>query len=326
MMQWRVALLVCVATASGLMSVLHMYLLSSKGHNSIRVAVEIPLQKSQAAANLELNIQSIGNTARNRESEMRADSLQHSSVVQSKQVKLHEVTPYDTIIMKHHVPLKLDWPSEDSEEGPALGEDRDNYEVLLDTGDYELKERDMDKTVDDVIPHVIQSDHRARVPATDSPLASVVSKHWNNTDTSHSQEQDTSHTGNMSAISSHDGPKHVMAFVMTKEEYYARQATASRPSPATRPPSPYTTHPNIYKCTHLPCLQYLSAAEKHVFNECQRRTVPQKSTQSIPKCQCRFRDGVGKEKVAIVSLPGSGNTWVRGLLEKATGVCTGEAL
>ena len=31
----------------------------------------------------------------------------------------------------------------------------------------------------------------------------------------------------------------------------------------------------------------------------------------------------GRDPVALTSFPGSGNTWVRGLLEKATGVCTG---
>ena len=34
--------------------------------------------------------------------------------------------------------------------------------------------------------------------------------------------------------------------------------------------------------------------------------------------------GQGRAAVALVSFPGSGNTWVRGLLERATGICTGE--
>ena len=38
---------------------------------------------------------------------------------------------------------------------------------------------------------------------------------------------------------------------------------------------------------------------------------------------CRFINGSRRAAVALVSFPGSGNTWVRGLLEKATGVCTG---
>ena len=36
--------------------------------------------------------------------------------------------------------------------------------------------------------------------------------------------------------------------------------------------------------------------------------------------------GQGRAAVALVSFPGSGNTWVRGLLESATGICTGELL
>ena len=32
----------------------------------------------------------------------------------------------------------------------------------------------------------------------------------------------------------------------------------------------------------------------------------------------------GHGPVGLVSFPGSGNTWVRGLLQKATGVCTGK--
>ena len=34
-------------------------------------------------------------------------------------------------------------------------------------------------------------------------------------------------------------------------------------------------------------------------------------------------DGSKRAAVALASHPGSGNTWVRGLLEKATGICTG---
>ena len=39
---------------------------------------------------------------------------------------------------------------------------------------------------------------------------------------------------------------------------------------------------------------------------------------------CHFINGSKRAAVALASFPGSGNTWVRGLLEKATGVCTGE--
>lgn len=38
---------------------------------------------------------------------------------------------------------------------------------------------------------------------------------------------------------------------------------------------------------------------------------------------CRFMDGKRRAAVGLVSFMGSGNTWVRGLLEIATGYCTG---
>ena len=41
------------------------------------------------------------------------------------------------------------------------------------------------------------------------------------------------------------------------------------------------------------------------------------------QCSCELMNGAGRKRFGLVSLPGSGNTWVRGLLEKATGVCTG---
>ena len=43
-----------------------------------------------------------------------------------------------------------------------------------------------------------------------------------------------------------------------------------------------------------------------------------------PVLKCRFMDGTNRYPVALASLPGSGNTWVRGLLEQATGICTGD--
>ncbi len=39
--------------------------------------------------------------------------------------------------------------------------------------------------------------------------------------------------------------------------------------------------------------------------------------------ECHFMNGSSRSAVALASFPGSGNTWARGLLEKATGVCTG---
>ena len=41
--------------------------------------------------------------------------------------------------------------------------------------------------------------------------------------------------------------------------------------------------------------------------------------------ECHFMNGTKRAAVAVVSFPGSGNTWVRGLLQQATGVCTGRS-
>lgn len=41
-------------------------------------------------------------------------------------------------------------------------------------------------------------------------------------------------------------------------------------------------------------------------------------------CSCHLRTKKsGNRRMALVSLPGSGNTWVRGLLERVTNICTG---
>ena len=41
------------------------------------------------------------------------------------------------------------------------------------------------------------------------------------------------------------------------------------------------------------------------------------------KAICHFIDGRDRSPVCLKSYPGSGNTWMRGLLEKASGICTG---
>jgi hypothetical protein len=106
------------------------------------------------------------------------------------------------------------------------------------------------------------------------------------------------------------------------------QATSSyTPSPKKHTEvAPNTSHGQnrtSIQCTEPPCLQYLSEGEKKTFTWCQRKTPTFKSTKKAPKCKCKFRERTGKKRVALNSLPGSGNTWLRGLLERATGLCTG---
>ena len=72
------------------------------------------------------------------------------------------------------------------------------------------------------------------------------------------------------------------------------------------------------------CERFLSESDKASFEHCKSAQMNGKH-RSSPPGPCRFLNGEGKRgPVALVSLPGSGNTWVRGLLEQATGICTGE--
>ena len=76
------------------------------------------------------------------------------------------------------------------------------------------------------------------------------------------------------------------------------------------------------KCSDSFCFQYLSRSDRSYFSRCQKmaRIDPSSDNKSA---QCHFMDGRRRDPVALVSVPGAGNTWVRSLLEKATGICTG---
>ena len=64
----------------------------------------------------------------------------------------------------------------------------------------------------------------------------------------------------------------------------------------------------------------LSEFDRANYEQCCTKVKP----TTIITGDCEFMRGEGRAPVAMISLPGSGNTWIRGLLEKATGVCTGE--
>ena len=66
------------------------------------------------------------------------------------------------------------------------------------------------------------------------------------------------------------------------------------------------------------CVQYLAPLERRDYNSCTVRSAPLQ--QQSP---CRFMNGSERKPVALASFPGSGNTWVRGLLQLTTGICTG---
>ena len=77
------------------------------------------------------------------------------------------------------------------------------------------------------------------------------------------------------------------------------------------------------------CMDQLSDFDRAWIDYCtqKKRKRDKREGQATRELmgECRFMRGEGRAPVALASLPGSGNTWVRGLLEKATGICTGEA-
>ena len=75
-------------------------------------------------------------------------------------------------------------------------------------------------------------------------------------------------------------------------------------------------------CRQRQCREYLSQRERIALQQCVNE-VRRRYNGIIKDGNCSFIDGKNRLPVALVSTEGSGNTWVRGLLEKATGICTG---
>ncbi len=71
-----------------------------------------------------------------------------------------------------------------------------------------------------------------------------------------------------------------------------------------------------YNCSGRFCLEFIVTEEdKTAINLCFGRQAW--------SGKCHFMNGKFRAPVALASPSGSGNTWVRGLLEQATGICTG---
>lgn len=368
-MQWKASLLVCVAIASGLMSLIHLYLLSTSSYNSISVAVEIPLGQAQhpQSTNLELNIKSVSDREKlsvgikdqNMDRQVKSSTLfkdigatGHSKSDTQSLLNAKKVVQYST--QAQHIPLISKEETSKEEEGVSR-EDSEDYTVLLDTGDYELVEKDIDQVIEDTtttVPHKIYSSKRPRYanvvkdhlqPQPPTKVETHLTGRYISSEPVDNSVPAKEHTSNDRVQEEHvemvydtpngsvgqeqledKGKVKPKVIVLTKEEYNARQATRARPIHPTQ--SPHKTPPPHHistVCTVLPCLQYLSLTERNIYKKCQKRTTPHKTSHSPPPCHCKFREGTGKKRVALVSLPGSGNTWIRGLLEKATGVCTG---
>ena len=83
--------------------------------------------------------------------------------------------------------------------------------------------------------------------------------------------------------------------------------------------SPYEQPP----CKLSNCVDLLTLSEQILLKNCEKKAV-QYTGHQLPHSTCRFmRGGISQHPVALNSQEGSGNSWLRGLLEKATGICTG---
>ena len=71
------------------------------------------------------------------------------------------------------------------------------------------------------------------------------------------------------------------------------------------------------------CRGYLTGQARESYIQCMSRVRKYSHSKKAKDNGCRFLDGRKRGIVALASFPGSGNTWVRTLLEKATGVCSG---
>lgn len=76
------------------------------------------------------------------------------------------------------------------------------------------------------------------------------------------------------------------------------------------------------ECNTKMCAEYLSEEDIMRYEKCWKKTKHYNVTKILDG-GCKFMDGRKREAVALASFPGSGNTWVRDLLEAVTGVCTG---
>lgn len=76
------------------------------------------------------------------------------------------------------------------------------------------------------------------------------------------------------------------------------------------------------------CKAWLSSSDREKAKHCVQMTIERlnltrEGMTPYLSCSCRLLKRPLRGRVLLTSLPGSGNTWVRNMLESVTGVCTG---
>lgn len=79
-------------------------------------------------------------------------------------------------------------------------------------------------------------------------------------------------------------------------------------------------------CEDFACRDRLIGHEKLLYMKCLQKVKANVGVDSPRDNGCRFWVTEPHKPVALVSFPGSGNTWVRQLLEGTTGICTGSVM
>lgn len=77
-------------------------------------------------------------------------------------------------------------------------------------------------------------------------------------------------------------------------------------------------------CHEAHCMEYLTESEKQTVKNCDDK-VYKRYNRTPDDGTCSFIDGQERLPVALVGSQGSGNTWVRHILERTTGICTGHS-
>lgn len=80
------------------------------------------------------------------------------------------------------------------------------------------------------------------------------------------------------------------------------------------------------KCSFPPCMERLGTSDLKQHYKCLERMQGLAGNVMPKENGCFFLSGESRGPVALISFPGSGNTWIRQLLEAASGVCTGSTM
>lgn len=78
-----------------------------------------------------------------------------------------------------------------------------------------------------------------------------------------------------------------------------------------------------HTCRDKLCSKYLTSTDKMKNNTCWKSAERRSMLPPHGASRCQFMNSTGRAPIGLISFPGSGNTWARGLLEQVTGYCTG---